>query len=103
MTAIGELTVVPVRSGSMSDQIAAAIEALDAFDVDYEVHAMGTVFESETASELFAAASAVHDAVDEERVITTLRVDDKRTARRTASEKVASVERQLSSRGAVDE
>lgn len=103
MTAIGELTVVPVRTGSTSEQIAAAIEALEEFDVEYEVHAMGTVFESETASELFAAASAAHDAVDEERVITTLRVDDKRTALTAASEKVASVERRLASRGAVDE
>jgi len=95
MTAIGELTVVPVRSGSMSGEIAKAIDALDEFDVDYETTPMGTIIEAAAASELFAAAQAAHEAVDEDRVITTLTIDDKRTVQQRASEKVSAVERQL--------
>jgi uncharacterized protein (TIGR00106 family) len=95
MTAIGELTVVPIRKGSMSEEIAKAVEALDEFDVSYETTPMGTVLEADEAGELFAAARAAHDAVDEDRVITTLTVDDKRTVRQTARDKVSGVESAL--------
>ncbi len=35
MTAIGELNVVPIREESMSEEIAKAVDALEAFDVAY--------------------------------------------------------------------
>lgn len=95
MTAIGELTVVPIRKGSMSAEIAKAIEALEPFDIDYETTPMGTIIEAESASELFAAARAAHEAVDEDRVITTLTVDDNRTVTKRAADKVTAVEEQL--------
>lgn len=95
MTAIGELNIIPVRKGSMSGEIAKAIEALERFDVTYQTNPMGTIMEADNASELFAAAQAAHEAVDEERVITTLKIDDKRTVEQRASEKVTSVERRL--------
>jgi len=95
MTAIGELNVVPVRKGSMSEEIAKAIEALEEFDVAYETNPMGTIMEADDASELFAAARAAHEAVEEDRVITTLKIDDKRTVHQRADEKVTSVEQQL--------
>jgi uncharacterized protein (TIGR00106 family) len=95
MTAIGELTVVPIRKGSMSEEVAKAVAALDSFDLSYETTPMGTVLEADDAGELFAAARAAHEAVDEERVITTLTVDDKRTVQQTAREKVSGVESAL--------
>jgi len=95
MTAIGELNIVPVRKGSMSGEIAKAIEALEAFDVTYETTPMGTILEADDVHELFAAAEAAHEAVDEDRVITTLKIDDKRTVHQHASEKVTAVEERL--------
>jgi len=95
MTAIGELTVVPIRKGSMSGEVAKAVEALEEFDVTYETTPMGTVLEADDAGELFAAARAAHEAVDEDRVITTLTVDDKRTVQQTAQDKVSGVEAAL--------
>jgi uncharacterized protein (TIGR00106 family) len=95
MTAIGELNVIPVRKGSMSAEIAKAVEALEPFDLAYETNPMGTIMEAETASELFAAGQAAHEAVDEERVITTLKIDDKRAVQQHGSEKVSAVERRL--------
>lgn len=95
MTAIGELNVIPVRKGSMSGEVAKADQTLEEFDIAYETNPMGTIMEADDASELFAAAQAAHEAVDEDRVITTLKIDDKRTAHQRASEKVTSVERQL--------
>ena len=95
MTAIGELNVIPIREGSMSEEISKAIDALETFDVDYEINPMGTILETEDASVLFAAARAAHEAVDEDRVITTLKIDDTRSETRSGEEKVASVERIL--------
>ena len=95
MTAIAELNVIPVRKGSMSGEIAKAVEALEAFDITYETTPMGTILEANHVHELFAAAEAAHEAVDEDRVITTLKIDDKRTVHQRASEKVTAVEDQL--------
>ncbi len=69
--------------------------ALDDFDVSYETNPMGTVIEAESVAELFAAAQAAHEAVDGDRVSTFLKIDDKRSSRDGAAEKVAAVEREL--------
>ncbi|MDG5776027.1 MTH1187 family thiamine-binding protein [Haloarculaceae archaeon H-GB2-1] len=95
MTVIGFLSVAPVVEGSMSEEVAKAVAALDGFDVGYETTPMGTIIEADDSAELFAAAQAAHDAVDADRVSTVLKIDDKRTVEQAASEKVAAVEEYL--------
>lgn len=95
MTAIGFLSVAPVIEGSMSEEVAAAVEALEAYDVEYETTPMGTVIEAETAAAVFAAAQGAHEAVDGDRVSTVLKLDDKRGVETTADAKVAAVEEHL--------
>ena len=95
MTAMAFLSVAPSTEESMSPAVAAAIDALEPFDVEYETTPMGTIVEAETAGELFAAARAAHEAVNGDRVGTVLKIDDKRTVDDPAAEKVRSVEREL--------
>lgn len=95
MTTIAFLSVAPVIEGSMASEVAKAVAALDDFDVSYETTPMGTTIEAETASEVFAAAAAAHEAVDGDRVSTFLKVDDKRTSDARARDKVESVETAL--------
>jgi uncharacterized protein (TIGR00106 family) len=95
MTVIGFLSVAPVVEGSMSEEVAKAVAALDEFDVGYETTPMGTVIEADDSAELFAAAGAAHEAVNADRVSTFLKVDDKRTVDRSANEKVDAVEDHL--------
>ena len=76
MTASGFLTVSPRVEGSMAPEIAKAVDALEAFDVRYETTAMGTLLEAEDAATLFAAAQGAHKAVDGDRVVTFLKIDD---------------------------
>jgi uncharacterized protein (TIGR00106 family) len=95
MTVVALLSVAPVTEDSMADEVANAVEALEAFDVAYETNPMGTVIEAESTEELFAAAQAAHDAVDGDRVSTFLKIDDKRTSARSAAEKVDAVEEAL--------
>ena len=95
MTVIAELNVIPITAGSMAPGIAAAVAALDEFDVSYETTPMGTIIEAPDTATCFDAAHAAHEAVDEARVITTLKVDDKRERPGSAAEKVTSLEREL--------
>jgi uncharacterized protein (TIGR00106 family) len=95
MTVVALLSVAPVIEGSMSAEVAKAVDALEAFDVDYETNPMGTVIEADDVGTLFAAAEAAHRAVDADRVSTVLKIDDKRTSEERAREKVDAVEDHL--------
>jgi uncharacterized protein YqgV (UPF0045/DUF77 family) len=95
MTVIARFEVIPVREGSMADDIARALEALDAFDVSYELTATDTVVEADSAEAVFAAVGAAHAAVDGDRVITSLEVDDRREWDGHADERVRAVEAAL--------
>jgi uncharacterized protein (TIGR00106 family) len=91
MTVVATLSLIPVRNGSQSDEIAAAIATLDKYDVEYELNAMGTVIEADGVSELFAAVQAAHQAIEADRVNTKLEVDDDRTRDRDAAARVDAV------------
>lgn len=93
MTIICELDIIPVRKGSMAEGIAKALEELEKFNVSYETYPMGTVIEADSLDELFEAIKAAHRAVDEDRVITQMEIDDKRVnPNEKAEEKVKKVE-----------
>lgn len=95
MTVYAFLSVAPVREGSMTDDVAAAVAALDDFDVAYETTPMGTVVEAEDVRELLDATAAAHETVDADRVSTVLKIDDKRTSDAPAASKVERVEAEL--------
>ncbi|NUB92489.1 MTH1187 family thiamine-binding protein [Haloterrigena sp. SYSU A558-1] len=95
MTVIALLSVAPVIEGSMSGEVAKAVDALEAYDVEYETNPMGTVIEADDVGELFAAAQAAHEAVDGDRVSTVLKIDDKRSRDASAEQKVEAVEEHL--------
>lgn len=95
MTVIAFLSVAPVVEDSMAEEVAAAVEALEDFEVSYETTPMGTTIEAKDAGELFAAARAAHEAVDADRVSTVLKVDDKRASSESAEEKVEAVAEEL--------
>ena len=91
MTVIGFLSVSPVREGSLAEDVADAVAALEDYDVGYETTAMGTIVEAEDVDELLAAVGAAHKAVEADRVSTFLKIDDKRTSEEDAASKVEAV------------
>ena len=95
MTVIAMLSVAPVVEGSMSEQVAKAVAALDDYDVSSETNPMGTVIEADDVDELLVAVGAAHKAVEADRVSTFLKIDDKRTSDQSAREKVKAVEEHL--------
>jgi uncharacterized protein (TIGR00106 family) len=92
MTVVALLSVAPVIEGSMAEDVADAVAALEEFDVAYETNPMGTVIEADDVDTLLAAVAAAHRAVDADRVSTFLKIDDKRTVDQRAREKVNDVE-----------
>lgn len=94
MTVFGLLRVTPITEGDITADVAAAVDALEAFDVEYETTPMATTLEAESVSELFAACAAAHEAVDAAEVQTLVQVDEKDKSM-SAADKVDAVETEL--------
>lgn len=103
MTVIALLSVAPVIEDSMAEEVAAAVDALDAHDVRYETNPMGTVIEADDIDTLLAAVGDAHKAVDADRVSTVLKIDDKRVSDESAAEKVEAVQEVLGREARSDE
>ncbi|MFC7078797.1 thiamine-binding protein [Halorussus caseinilyticus] len=63
--------------------------------MSYETTPTDTIIEADDPTEVFAAAEAAHRSVTDERVITSLEIDDQRNRTQRRQERVASVERRL--------
>ncbi|QFU84623.1 thiamine-binding protein [Natronorubrum aibiense] len=95
MTAIARLEIIPVREEHMSDHIAAALDELDQFEISYELTPMDTVIQADDVSEIFAATQAAHEALDEDRIITSLEIDHQPDREQHTADRVAAVEHEL--------
>ena len=95
MTVIARLEVTPLADDSMTAEIAQALEALDERDLTYEMTPTGTVIETDSADEAFEAAKAAHDAIEGDRVITSIEVDDQRERSQDIGDRIAAVEDEL--------
>jgi len=99
---IAEFSVVPIgtKTPSVSKYVRKAIEALEKAGVGYKVGAMSTTIEAKDLDTLFKALKLAHNAVFEEgveRVVTTIKIDDRRDKRVKMEDKVNSVAKALKS------
>lgn len=95
MTVIARFEVMPVRDGSMSNAIAHALRALEQYPVSYRTTPTDTIIEAETVEQVFEAVQAAHQAIPEDRVITSVEIDEDRRRPQNMNERVASVEQEL--------
>jgi len=95
MTVFGLLRVTPITDEDITEDVAAAVEALDAHEVSYETTPMATTLEADDVHELFAACAAAHEAVDHTEVQTLVQVDEKPDPGMSAGDKVDAVEEEL--------
>jgi uncharacterized protein (TIGR00106 family) len=92
-----EFSIVPLGSGSsISSRVAEVLGLVDASGLAYKVTPMGTVVEG-TWDEVFRLIKRCHRIVlqQEERVLTTIRIDDRKGAANRIDAKVRSVEKKL--------
>ena len=99
--AIVEVSVVPLGTGtpSVSRYVAEAEKVLQGEkDIKYELTAMGTIIEGDLDT-LLALVKKMHrrvlDTAGVMRVVTTLKIDERRDKESSISGKVASVKRKL--------
>jgi len=96
---IAEVSIVPIGTGdtSLSRYVAACLDVLEGrADVVYEVTPMGTVLQGEMSVvlDLVQKMSDVPFGMGAKRVVTTLKIDDRRDKAATLDSKVRSVMRQ---------
>ena len=93
-----ELTIIPIGTSetSLSKYVAVAVAALDKTGIKYKLSGMGTLLETENLDELFEALKVAHEAVFRDgvnRVVTSVKIDDRRDREKTMDDKVLSVEK----------
>ena len=97
--AIAEISVVPIGTGtpSLSRHVAAVLRLLEEQKIDYELTSMGTIIEGDLES-ILTLAGKMHQAAfggGVLRVLTTLKIDERRDKPLTREGKVRSVKRIL--------
>lgn len=97
---IVQFSVVPIGSGvSVSDRVAEAVRLVADSGLPYRVTPMGTIVEG-TWAEVMRLVRRCHAAVmrHEERVITSITIDDRKGKKQRITMKVRSLERRLGRR-----
>jgi uncharacterized protein (TIGR00106 family) len=96
---IAEVSVVPIgtKTSSVSKYVAKAIEPLKKIGISFNLTAMGIILEGELSDILMAVARMHNNVFDEEinRVITNIRIDDRRDRNTSGDYKVQSVVERL--------
>jgi len=93
--AIVEVSIVPIgtESTSLSSYVANCLSVLKDSGLTHELHGMGTIIEGDL-QELFAVIRKMHEVPFMEgaqRVVTSIKLDDRRDKESTSRKKVASV------------
>jgi uncharacterized protein (TIGR00106 family) len=93
---IAELSTYPVGIGtSLSKYVKEAVKIIDEFpDIRVFHHPMGTVIEANEIEQIFEVTRLAHEAIlstGAQRVITQLKIDDRRDKDRKMEDKVAAV------------
>lgn len=94
---IVEFSVLPVGVGpSLSKHVAKAVDIVDNSGLKYQFTPMGTILEG-NYEDIMHTIKKCHNAVleDCERVVTTIKIDDRKETQGEMAKKVASVENRL--------
>ncbi len=93
---IAQLSIAPVgKSVSLSKYVKLVIEMLKKENIKFETNAMATVIETDDLNKLFNVVQKAHNAVltsGARRVITELKIDDRRDKNVTMESKLKSAQ-----------
>ena len=100
---VAEVSIVPIgtKTPSISKHVARALRVLrEAKDIKYELTAMGTIIEGDL-EKVLKVVKQMHENTFAEgivRVLTTIKIDDRRDKTLSIDGKIGSVQRQLEHR-----
>jgi uncharacterized protein (TIGR00106 family) len=92
-----EFSIIPLgKSPSVGDDVAKVLKIVDNSGLSYKLNPMGTVVEG-TWDELMALIKKCHHTVlrSGERVVTSIKIDDRKRHKKMIEEKVTSIEKRL--------
>lgn len=93
-----ELSVFPLDKGAsgLSEYVAESMRIIEESGLDYEVHALGTLIEG-PADKVWEVMRACHENMTKhgDRIMTTIKIDDRKGASGRIKGKVKSVEQVL--------
>jgi uncharacterized protein (TIGR00106 family) len=98
---IMEISIVPLGTGtaSVSRYVAEAVKVLKKQKgIKYELTSMGTIIEADSVGKLLVIAGKMHKTVLKDkikRVVTTIKIDDRKDRKLTAKGKIKSVQKRL--------
>ncbi|EFK95880.1 protein containing DUF77 [sediment metagenome] len=98
---IMEISIVPLgtKSASVSEYVAKAVKVLEKYrGIRYQLTSMGTLIESNSLGQLLDIAGSMHKAVLSnkiKRVVTMIKIDDRKDEKLTAEGKIKSVQKKL--------
>ncbi len=97
--AIGEINIIPLgtKTPSVSSFIVNALKILEEYGIKYELTAMGTIVEGDI-EKIFDLAKKMHNSVFEKgslRVVTTVKIDERRDKKSGIERKVEAVKERL--------
>jgi uncharacterized protein (TIGR00106 family) len=102
-TVIAEFSIIPIgqAGSSVGRYVAAAVNALrNVKGLDFELTPMGTILAAKNLDTIFEAVRQAHEAIFAtgiKRVLSTLRIDDRRDKARTMNDKVTAVQKNMKS------
>ncbi|MEM0492645.1 MAG: MTH1187 family thiamine-binding protein [Candidatus Thermoplasmatota archaeon] len=92
---IAQVSIAPIGVGtSLSKYVKIALDVFRRENIHFETNAMGTVIETEDVGILFDVIKKAHEAVIStgvKRVITEIKIDDRRDKKATINTKLASL------------
>ncbi|MGO9566401.1 MAG: MTH1187 family thiamine-binding protein [Desulfomonilaceae bacterium] len=95
---LAELSVFPLDKGGqgLSRYVAESIKIIEESGLDYELHALGTLIEG-PADKVFDVVRQCHESMASQcdRVMTTVRIDDRKGVTSAIKSKVKSVEKKI--------
>jgi len=94
---IAQLSIVPLGEGtSVSRYVKIVLETLQKEHIKFETNAMATVIETDNISTLFNVIEKAHNSVAQsgvERIITEIKIDDRRDKPANIQSKLASLKK----------
>lgn len=97
--AIMEISIIPVgtKTTSVSKYVALAVKVIKQTGLKYKLCPMGTMVEGDV-KELFNIAEKIHESIfttDVKRIVTTIKIDDRRDKKSTMAQKLESVKNKI--------
>lgn len=99
MTVVVEFNIIPLGRGiCVSKYLVPALKEVERLKIKHQITPMCTIFEAKNVEEAFKVVKAAHEAVFKtgvKRVVTTVKIDDRRDIEKSMEDKIKSLTKKM--------